>query len=396
MHLGIINYGTRAKNRGVDQLAQCLYQLGHQALIVARLPKSGERITEFNNIPILQLPLNVKRFGYLISAPIPLNWIWTRWIVYFARKYSWQAIFVIEVPLAWQVLRAAKILDIPAYLDMRENLGAMYAAGSEERLIRKFLRPKRFVHFYESLVVPKFNHVFTVSQELRIWVTENYKIKPNVISVLSNYPSQVFLEQAEKAAKKKIKRSHEKVLKLVHTGFVKKDRGLQDILKALRILIDREINVALRIIGDGTNLNDLKELVSQLGIEKHVEFLPMLPPENVADALADCDVGLCSYLLNEHTQQTLPGKLFEYMAVGLPVLSSARKPVISIIEKEKCGFIYYSRDPEAIANAIISLTKDLNNAREMGRRGREAVIKRYNQKSNLEVLRKVLEKNNTV
>ena len=116
----------------------------------------------------------------------------------------------------------------------------------------------------------------------------------------------------------------------------------------------------------------------------------MLPPELVADALAECHIGVCSYLLNEQTHQTLPGKLFEYMAVGLPILTSARKPVVRIVKDEQCGIIYDSREPKEIAQKIIKLVDNKNLMRKMGERSKTAISRRYNQQANMDVLKHVL------
>ena len=48
MRFGIIYYGTEAKDRGIDQLAQCLKALGHQPFIVTRMSKDRKRVIEFN------------------------------------------------------------------------------------------------------------------------------------------------------------------------------------------------------------------------------------------------------------------------------------------------------------------------------------------------------------
>lgn len=392
MRFGIIYYGTQVKNRGLDQLAQCLCELGHQPFIVARRPKSCSTTTKFNNTRVIQVPWNTARLGYIASTPVPFNLIWEKWIIALSKKHEWDGIFVRETPLSLQALRAAKKLRISAFLDMRENLGAMYLAGSRTNLLRRVLRHRSLVHMYESFVVPHYNHVFTVSDELGSWVARHYKIASRQLSTLGNYPSKTFLKQSKEAIKRRNKGYSNHVIRMVHTGYVGENHGLQDIIRAVRILMDKGDNrLILRIIGNGSYLTKLKRLVRQLRIQERVEFWAMLEPENVAEALADCDIGVCAYFLNEQTHQTLPGKLFEYMAVGLPVVSSARKPVVRIIEKEQCGVIYHSRDPETIAQAIDSMCTDSLLLGEMADRGRKAILRSYNQKKNLGVLAEVLE-----
>ncbi|MCP4154057.1 MAG: glycosyltransferase family 4 protein, partial [bacterium] len=155
---------------------------------------------------------------------------------------------------------------------------------------------------------------------------------------------------------------------------------------------EKEIAVTLGIIGKGPYTGQLKQLTAELELENNVEFIPMLPPQEVPGALSECDIGVCAYLLNEQTHQTLPGKLFEYMAAGLPVITSARKPVVRIVEKEKCGIVYQSRDPKTIAPALAEMIKDREKLEQMGTAGYNAIREKYNQKNNLKILDDVIKK----
>lgn len=392
MNFGIFYYGTEPRDRGLAQLAQLLSELGHKPLIVCRKGKYVQRIPEFQGVPVVQLPLKSGAYSHFQSIPLPMNWNWTNWALAMAKKYNLDGMFVRETHLSNQIIAAARKLNLPVYLDMRENLSAMYRTGKKRTFIRRLTRPVKMLNLYESSVLPKFDHIFTVSDELGAWAADKYNLPKSQFSTLSNFPSSHFLEQAETALnRKKEIRSLENRINLVHAGYVTQNRGLQDILKALKIVIDSGIDaVHLRIIGQGDYVEDLEKMVVNLGIQENVEFLPMLPPDDVADALAECHIGVCAYLLNEQTHQTLPGKLFEYMALGIPVLSSARKPVVKIIEKEKCGIIYYSREPEEIAQKIITFIENSELRKKMGERSRLAILERYNQGRNKDVLKNVL------
>jgi len=390
MRFGIIYYGTEARDRGLDQLCQSLTSLGHQPHIVTRRPKHLEPVTEFNGVPVTQLPSGSARQFHSLSSPMPFNWIWKRWVTFLSRDLGWDGVFVRETPLSWPIIRAARDLHIPVFLDMRENLSAMYAAGAKERPINRVLRSGKMVRFYESLVLPRFDHVFTVTRELGKWVARTYAIPASKISTLGNYPSNVFLDSADRALESSGTQSRKRPVRMVHTGYIKENRGLQDLFHALRIVINVGADVVLRIIGEGMYLETLKKLGSRLGIEKRIEFVGMLSPLDVPKALSRCDIGVCAYLLNEHTHLTFPGKLFEYMSVGLPILTSARKPVVRIVEQTGCGIIYKSRRAEEIADCILSLARNREMREEMGCRGRGAVINHYNWKTNLGSLERVL------
>lgn len=392
MRFGIIYYGTDPKNRGLDQLCQSLITIGHSPFIVTRMPKKGEEIKENNGIPVVQLPKKYKHFHSFFSSPIPINPIWKNGIARLAEKHKWDGIFIRESPFSWPGIKVGKLLNIPVFLDIRENLGAAYVSNKTKRtaLIRTI--KKIIIRQYERTFLPKFDHIIPSTRELGAWIVNEYGVSKEKISVLGNYPSKRFLENAENAIKKRKKRKDYTVLRLIHTGYVLKNRGLQTIFPALKLFKEKGYDFIFKIIGEGPYLGELKKLSKQNNIERNIKFIPFLPPDEVAEALVQCDIGICSYLLNEQTHQTLPGKLFEYMAVGLPVMSSARRTVVNIIDKEECGYIYKSQNPENISNILVKLAINKKERISMGERGHKAILERYNGEVNLNILDNMLNK----
>jgi len=94
--------------------------------------------------------------------------------------------------------------------------------------------------------------------------------------------------------------------------------------------------------------------------------------------LQHCDIGLISYN-RALGLESLPNKLFEYMATGLAILApSYSEEIVRIIKQEKCGLLVDFENPQAIADAIIYLNQHKDECREMGQRARKAFIERHN------------------
>lgn len=88
--------------------------------------------------------------------------------------------------------------------------------------------------------------------------------------------------------------------------------------------------------------------------------------------------GICALHATPNHVNAQPIKLFEYMAAGLPVIASDFPLWRSIVEGAGCGVLVDPTRPERIADAIRHLREHPAQAREMGRRGREAVLGRFN------------------
>lgn len=80
-------------------------------------------------------------------------------------------------------------------------------------------------------------------------------------------------------------------------------------------------------------------------------------------------------------------KLFEYMALGLPVITADFPLYKDIVERHHCGFCVSPYDPAAIADALTYLIDHPDEARAMGERGRRAVEQEYNWATEADKLR---------
>lgn len=392
MNIGIIFYGIYPFNRGIDQLTQILKHLGYYPEIVARFSGHGEMINRIHGVPLIQIPL---QSGSLLKDltlfHFPFNMFWRNLLVELGYNRKWDAIIVRETPLAWPVISAAMRLGIPAYLDMREDLAAMYRMGKAKNLLLMVFRWPIFIKMYEKTTIKGFKHVYTVSEEMKKWLLETYPIVGRKVSVLENTPSEQFLKYAKQALAKNIK--NENVIRLVYAGVIKETKGVGDIVYSLPYILSENHNIRLRIIGDGPYLEALKKTVNKLGLQSIVEFVPMLSMSELASMISQCDIGLELCRLNDLTHKTIPGKLFEYMALELPVLSSARRSVMRIIGEAGCGEIYYSRKPQHIARTLLNMIADYEKLKKMGTNGRNAVLNRHNWKNNLNILSESLDMN---
>ncbi|MDD3248801.1 MAG: glycosyltransferase [Smithellaceae bacterium] len=174
--------------------------------------------------------------------------------------------------------------------------------------------------------------------------------------------------------------SHRSYFNVMH-GKSDLGRGTLKVLEAASIAYNQVQD--LRIIMFRSTANDadadvLLSRINELKVSDVLELRPGVAMQEMPDILKSCDVGLVAYG-RDLGVDSLPNRLFEYMAAGLAIIAPVyAREIAKIIDAEKCGVLADFEDPEDVARAIIQLRKNPDSCRAMGMRARKVFIERHN------------------
>ena len=137
----------------------------------------------------------------------------------------------------------------------------------------------------------------------------------------------------------------------VYFGAITRNRGLATALRALALVPE----LHMRFVGPEAwgYRAELAALAEELGVAGRLELLDPVPPDRAASVLADADLGLAliepaclSY------RMTLPNKLYEYVAAGLPILAGEVPVLAAEVRGNRIGLVADPADPVAVAAAL--------------------------------------------
>jgi glycosyltransferase involved in cell wall biosynthesis len=163
------------------------------------------------------------------------------------------------------------------------------------------------------------------------------------------------LDRVEQKKKKKTAGEAGMPFNVMYTGTFGMEANLQTLLRAAKILQDRDLAVSFEIIGSGEKKEELVRLKDRLEL-KNTAFREPVSKEEIPALLAGADafwIGTRK-VKNLYRYGFSFNKLFEYLAAGKPILfsiNSAYNPV----EEAGAGLTLPPEDPEALAQAIIRL-----------------------------------------
>ena len=165
---------------------------------------------------------------------------------------------------------------------------------------------------------------------------------------------------------------------LLYVGGIDRHRGIEVLVDAMPAVLARHPTARLVIVGDGATRHEVEQRARSSTASAAIRFEGWKPQESIGAYIRQADVGLIPHHRTRHTDNTIPHKLFHYMAAGLPVIASDCRPLERIIGEAGCGRTFASGDPQSFAHAANELLSDASMRARMGRRGIQAVEQKYN------------------
>ena len=376
MRIGMILCKPYPPDIRLEKEIRSLTEAGHHLFVIAERRKAeSKREKVLGAVTDRYTPPNTfrRRLDWFRFQTSFRSGFWSNRIKDFVKRNKIEVLHVHDLPLVGTTIAIAREFNIPVVADMHENYPAakqLWSANIRDPLVW-FGDDYRRWQRYEKRILPLANKVITVVDEAAQRLQESGTVNSENMTVVMNVEEKTWFD-----AHVTTNTTEDDTIRIVYVGGVRPHRGLDEVIKALVILRDRDL--LLRIVGArGRYSTELQDLAKDLGVADKMDLVPWCPLEEVPNAIIECDIGIIPHQKHAHTDATIPHKLFQYMLGRKPVIVSNCKPLERIVKETRAGLVFESGNTENLAAKIMELCSDSEHRKTLGSNGRAAASREY-------------------
>lgn len=161
-------------------------------------------------------------------------------------------------------------------------------------------------------------------------------------------------------------------IEFVVVSYLRKRKAVDLVIMAMSDVVKKNKNVRLTIVGDGPQMEYLKELVRKNKLESYVEFVGFVSQEKIHSVYEKSHVFISMSRAESWGQMYL-----EAMAAGLPIITSKNVGSESIIRDGRFGYLINQENVNDLRKRMLELSLKHKKISEFGLRARDEVVNKY-------------------
>jgi glycosyltransferase involved in cell wall biosynthesis len=306
----------------VMRAAQALFRAGMEVdlLCLQQFPDEPRR-EQIDGVEVFRIALKKRRAGKLAYASQYLTFLILSFLWLSCRRltHRYDVVHVHNMP-DFLVFCAgpAKALGARVVLDLHdptpEVFISVYGLAGDHWLVRLLEWSERIsIRFADLVLTPNiaFRDLFV-----------GRGCPPSKIEIVMNSPLEEVFPLKEPSEEVPSKRRTPDGFVVMFHGTLVERHGLHTAIEAIAQLRECIPGLQFHIYGEETAYlrEQVLPLVAKLGLQEHVQYFGEQPQDVIAEAVSDCDLGVVPNLRTVFTEINLPTRIFEYLALGKPVI----------------------------------------------------------------------------
>lgn len=326
-----------SSDQRVHKVCSTLYQNGFDVLLVGRLLTTSKELTA-RSYATKRMKLFFTK-GVLFYAEYQLRLLILLLVSKFDSLHANDLDTLLPNYLASRLKRKELVYDSHEYFTEVPEL-----QGNPVK--------KKIWELAEGFVFPHLKYVFTVNQSIADVYKQKYQKE---IKILRNVPAHAMLNFSSQFQLPDF--LNNKPYAILQGAGINVDRGAEELVEAMQYVNDLQ----LLIIGAGDVIEFLKKSVVQLELERRVFFIEKLPYEELLNYTHHAAFGLTlDKDTNLNYRYSLPNKIFDYAAAGIPILASSLIETKRIFDRYPIGLLVDNHQPKHIAEKMQQMMNDKN------------------------------------
>lgn len=245
-----------------------------------------------------------------------------------------------------------------------EAAGSFYA-GEAEQCMKQIMQQAHRVVVVSSALQQAFAKQFAIPEN-------KFIVAPNCVQ-----PEHLTVTAENAAAAQQLFKKDERVIGFV--GSIFPYHGVDILLDAFAELLKTEKNIRLLLVGDGYLLPELKQRAADLGCANEVIFTGPVAAKAVFGYIARMDVTVMA----RSNWYGSPVKIFEYGAMGKPIVAPDTVPVRDVMEPGVDGLLVQPNVQE-VKKAILYMLQHPAEAGKMANHFRDKILANYTWEKSVE------------
>ncbi len=353
-----------------------LLKYGHRVFLLVNNVKQRDRRETIEGCEVLRLPAFSDLpalVGKILRLPYPFNPLWYAEAIKIIQAEQINAIHAHDLPMAPFAYVLAKLFKISFVYDMHENYPAAMAEWNENAsLAQKIFRNEKAALVLDKFCARKADRVIVVVDEMKRLLIER-GLPDEKVYVVSNTVDVNLFDAA--VFEKSVIEKYKDWYSILYLGKFSVERGLGTAIEAMPKIAVHIPNARLLLVGEGKNRGELEDFAKSVNADELVHFTGWVDFSQVPSYMKAAKICIVPQPSNPFIDTTIPHKIFQYMAIGRPVITSDAKPLKKVVEDCQSGEIFKSNDPDSFANAVIKVYQSDKN---YGENGVKAVKEKYN------------------
>ena len=231
----------------------------------------------------------------------------------------------------------------------------------------------RWLRFLEAFLYRHSDYILTVAAKMQDYLLQQGvpAAKLTMIPLGANQPENYSLTE-----RNKVRISYgwaNDVTVAVYMGAHGPANALVTLIRAAEVLATNPL-IKIVLFGDGSDKPRLQQLVQELHLP-NISLEDPVAPELVPAILNAADLGIASLKATEIFKTVRPNKLYEYMAVGLPIICCIDGEAARLVTEVETGVSVKPEDHQGLAVAISTLAGDAPYRQILGDNGRNYMKK---------------------